>query len=668
MTENTTNPLFQILPEDMRAKLIKPNHYDLGPYRTWGQNAQDTRFVFEIDARPLATLIDAAAVGYRVYELMAINRPGDIAHYLWLQIVSADGDVTKRFKDHLERDAIFHRIDESSLSNLPFYDFDKVFFYPPTDDEEPFNCMWWFFRKDASWNAFLTSILVIVKEVQEMLSKQEDELLQNELALIHSQTHQYDYLPNISRQCLLSNDPKISAPSTMPAEILELVGTLIKQEDVNSVYHYLEDYTFWRMVVAEQVRRAKKLNLPPQQAFYLHGRDSGIDTIGDWAKSWGGEVFHPYEGGVILDLFIMPSWFNFFPPKKDPNCFRFGYYKVPAQYVLSHRDFGEVEGATRTLYGSWVLYKSKFPYCPVHSNDYTKGMIEKWEAKIKAKKDAAIDAVVSRAANLIAQADGLLITAGAGMGVDSGLPDFRGKEGFWKAYPALAKANLSFSGVANPETFVNNPKLAWGFYGHRLNLYRNTKPHQGFKYLRAIAKHLDHGAFVFTSNVDGQFQKAGFSHNKVIECHGSIHHLQCQEGCDQQIWDATNFKPEVDEENCLLNSSFPHCPTCGGIARPNILMFGDWYWLDRRTQLQMAQFHEWRYLLKNLVILEIGAGKSIPTVREFGEELEVPIIRLNPFDAEVFRPDDVSLKMGALEGITAIAKKLVEMGFVKNKD
>ena len=46
------------------------------------------------------------------------------------------------------------------------------------------------------------------------------------------------------------------------------------------------------------------------------------------------------------------------------------------------------------------------------------------------------------------QADGLLITAGAGMGVDSGLPDFRGTEGFWRAYPALAQAHIRFESIA----------------------------------------------------------------------------------------------------------------------------------------------------------------------------------------------------------------------------
>jgi NAD-dependent SIR2 family protein deacetylase len=255
------------------------------------------------------------------------------------------------------------------------------------------------------------------------------------------------------------------------------------------------------------------------------------------------------------------------------------------------------------------------------------------------------------------------------MGVDSGLPDFRGKEGFWKAYPALAKANIGFSEIACPDTFVNKPKLAWGFYGHRLNLYRNTQPHIGFRYLRAIAKQLDGGAFIYTSNVDGHFQKAGFPLNNIVECHGSIHHLQCQTGCDQQIWEATKYTPIIDEEHCLLTSEFTTCPSCGEIARPNIYMFGDWHWVERRTKLQLARFYEWRYTVNNPVIIEMGAGKTIPTVREFGEELgkifNIPMIRINPRDTNVNSPADVSLEMGALDGITAIYKQLLSLGFIK---
>lgn len=153
----------------------------------------------------------------------------------------------------------------------------------------------------------------------------------------------------------------------------------------------------------------------------------------------------------------------------------------------------------------------------------------------------------SRAAELIDQADGLLITAGAGMGMDSGLPDFRGTEGFWKAYPALAQARIRFESIASPDAFEEDPDLAWGFYGHRLNLYRRTLPHKGFQFLVDLADQMPNGAFVFTSNVDGQFQKAGFRDTEVCEVHGSIHHLQCMQGCAGDIWSARDFHPEVDE-------------------------------------------------------------------------------------------------------------------------
>ena len=57
---------------------------------------------------------------------------------------------------------------------------------------------------------------------------------------------------------------------------------------------------------------------------------------------------------------------------------------------------------------------------------------------------------IIRSATIIHQADGLLIAAGAGIGVDSGLPDFRGDEGLWKAYPKLGQHHIPFVEIANP--------------------------------------------------------------------------------------------------------------------------------------------------------------------------------------------------------------------------
>jgi NAD-dependent SIR2 family protein deacetylase len=263
-----------------------------------------------------------------------------------------------------------------------------------------------------------------------------------------------------------------------------------------------------------------------------------------------------------------------------------------------------------------------------------------------------------RAADLIDQTDGLLICAGAGMGVDSGLPDFRGNEGFWKAYPALAKARLSFTDIASPDTFRSDARLAWGFYGHRLALYRRTIPHEGFQILRQIAQRIEHGAFVFTSNVDGQFQKSGFDPSRIHECHGSIHHLQCTSQCIGRIWSADGFLPEVDESLCSLTNSFPACPECGAVARPNILMFGDYDWIEHRSAQQGFALKRWLGKLEHPLVIELGAGTQIATVRRLSEQHGRQIIRINPTEPEVGSTRGISLRMGALAGLEGIAQAL----------
>ena len=273
-------------------------------------------------------------------------------------------------------------------------------------------------------------------------------------------------------------------------------------------------------------------------------------------------------------------------------------------------------------------------------------------------KSNDLDMAVARAAEAIEEAGGILITAGAGMGVDSGLPDFRGTAGFWGAYPALGRARMHFGDIANPQAFIDSPRLAWGFYGHRLNLYRKTVPHGGFRILREIAERKRHGAFAFTSNVDGHFQAAGFAARDVCEIHGSIHQLQCLDGCRGKVWPATDFNPEVDEAECWLTNEPPACPHCGGIARPNILMFGDWGWLDFRERLQMQNLREWYDSAGSIAVIEIGAGTTIPTVRQFGEDSGGRLIRINLSESAVDGTKDVALPLSGLDALRRIATVL----------
>lgn len=262
------------------------------------------------------------------------------------------------------------------------------------------------------------------------------------------------------------------------------------------------------------------------------------------------------------------------------------------------------------------------------------------------------------AAARIASASGLLITAGAGMGVDSGLPDFRGTQGFWRAYPALGAAGMRFEEIACPDAFHADPRLAWGFYGHRLNLYRATRPHAGYASLRAIARHLPDGAFVFTSNVDGQFQRAGFPDDAVYEVHGSIHHLQCLAPCGELIWPGGDYAPEIDAPHCRLLSEPPRCRACGGLARPNVLMFGDPGWIGARAAVQRRRFDRWLARTARPVIVELGAGTAIPTVRRLGDTLGAPLIRINTREPQVLRAGHLGIAAGAREALLRIAEAL----------
>ena len=269
---------------------------------------------------------------------------------------------------------------------------------------------------------------------------------------------------------------------------------------------------------------------------------------------------------------------------------------------------------------------------------------------------------ISRAATLLSEADAILISAGAGMSVDSGLPDFRGPEGFWKAYPKLANSGLRFEQMANPASFLRAPALAWAFYGHRLERYRNTEPHSGYtRLLNLIGKKTGKG-FVVTSNVDGAFEKSGFPDSQIYEIHGSIHRLQCCRPCTDAIWPATEVNVEIEQESFRALGELPACPRCGSLARPNILLFSDGTWIARRSEAQGRRFSQWLANVERsgmrMVIIEIGAGTAVPSIRRLSEDMSLrfsaPLIRINPAESQCELTGSVSLSMGGRDALKRV--------------
>lgn len=237
---------------------------------------------------------------------------------------------------------------------------------------------------------------------------------------------------------------------------------------------------------------------------------------------------------------------------------------------------------------------------------------------------------INEIARFIRDADSIIIAAGAGMGLET-------------------------QNIASPKAFIENSVRAWSFYGQRLNMYNQTVPHLGFQLLKKWAMRKPNGYAVFTSNIDGQFEKAGFDADHVTECLGRISWLQCITPCTDDIWPATDFSIL---ENYATKTELPKCPHCGALARPNVLLSNDTTWVNKRTQLQEDFLVELLERMKSPVIIEIGAG--IGPVRHFSHEMRCekpssPFIRINPHSSQTGSGAHcVGLPMGALDALTAI--------------
>ena len=187
-------------------------------------------------------------------------------------------------------------------------------------------------------------------------------------------------------------------------------------------------------------------------------------------------------------------------------------------------------------------------------------------------------------------------------------------------------------------------------------------PHAGFALLRRWGERKPRGLAVFTSNVDGQFQRAGFDDALLHECHGSLHWLQCLDGCGQSPWPADGLAPDIDEAECRWRGELPACPGCRGLARPNLLMFGDWGWRGERYDAQAARLARWLSRVERPVVIEIGAGTAVPSVRHFSQQVVArhggQILRLNPREPAVAASLGIGLGVGALEALQALADRL----------
>lgn len=278
-------------------------------------------------------------------------------------------------------------------------------------------------------------------------------------------------------------------------------------------------------------------------------------------------------------------------------------------------------------------------------------MVDEYET-IQSQSEAKLRQVAFEIAN----ADFLLIATGAGFSADSGLPTYSQVA----ENEVYKKSGIDYSDLCRVQCLQENPRLFYGFWGACYNTYRDTKPHIGFDVLykwchdrQARLNNTMKGKsslsayYLYTSNVDGHFRKAGFPEETLHELHGAIdvwlplHHADDLDA--KQTWipvpEQYTFPVDPDtlegptaetilndlEPNLDTSFEMPHSTT-SVLLRPRVLMFDDGF--RSHTQLGLDQsctrYQDWEEKMEQcmesstsfkLVVLEIGCGMRVPSVR-----------------------------------------------------
>jgi len=167
-----------------------------------------------------------------------------------------------------------------------------------------------------------------------------------------------------------------------------------------------------------------------------------------------------------------------------------------------------------------------------------------------------IEQNIIKAAKMIIEANKIVALTGAGISVESGIPDFRGPSGLWEKYnPEIA--SISF--------FQKNPEEFWKLSLEIWKVLNRAKPNPAHKALAKLEK-MGKLQCVITQNIDGLHQKAGSK--KVLEIHGSANWLICT-SC------RARHPSEMVVKQLKSGMTIPLCNLCGGLLRPDAVLFGD---------------------------------------------------------------------------------------------
>ena len=245
---------------------------------------------------------------------------------------------------------------------------------------------------------------------------------------------------------------------------------------------------------------------------------------------------------------------------------------------------------------------------------------------------------LARAAEWLASAQAVVVSTGAGMSKESGIPTFRdAMEGLW--------ARFDPQRLATVEGFRADPRLVWSWYAWRRRKVAEARPHAGYHALAELES-LVPSLVVVTQNVDGLHAEAGS--RDVVELHGSLRRVKCLDR--NHPFDGPVPDTGAEEEDP------PPCPVCGSPLRPDVVWFGEM--LPERA-LRRAQ----RLAETSDVMLLVGTSGTVWPAAELpllARRAGTRVVEVNPEPSDLTHAADVFLAGPAGTVLPALARAVSE--------
>lgn len=169
----------------------------------------------------------------------------------------------------------------------------------------------------------------------------------------------------------------------------------------------------------------------------------------------------------------------------------------------------------------------------------------------------------------------ITVLTGAGISAESGIPTFRGPEGYW----TMGSKEYHPQEMATYEMFSRHPEEVWKWYLYRMDTCRRAEPNPGHWALVEMEDLLAGRYILITQNVDGLHLRAGSDPKTTYQIHGNIFFMRCAEQCRRKIYPLPQGLAGKNKDDVLTKAEAEvlRCPDCGGWARPHVLWFDETY-------------------------------------------------------------------------------------------